>query len=93
MIVFYCILKSGVHLQTQDVSDPNLDALCSNGSKNRQVEITVLRLSSLIRWDVATLLRFLFAECCFQRVTVFLYFFVILVPSVLLFCSSVTLSN
>ena len=33
MIAFYCILKSGVHLQTREVSDPKLDALCSNGSK------------------------------------------------------------
>ena len=33
MIAFFCILKSGVHLQTQEVSDPKLDALCSNGSK------------------------------------------------------------
>ena len=77
MIAFYCILKSGVHLQTREVSDPKLDALCSNGSKNRRVETTVLRLSSLVRWDIATLLRFLCAECCFQRVTVFPYFFVI----------------
>ena len=77
MIAFYCILKSGVHVQTREVSDPKRDALCSNESKNHQVETTVLRLSSLIRWDIATLLRFLCAECCFQRVTVFLYFFVI----------------
>ncbi len=68
MIAFYCILKSGVHIQTWEVSDPKLDALCSDGSKNRQVETAVLRLSSLIRWDIATLLRFLCAECCFQRV-------------------------
>ena len=33
MITFYCILKSGVHLQTREVSDSKLDALCSNGSK------------------------------------------------------------
>ena len=77
MIAFYCSLKPGVHLQTREVSDPKLGALCSNGDKNRQVETTVLHLDSLIRWDIATLLRFLCAECGFQRVTVFLYFFVI----------------
>ena len=33
MIAFYCILKSGVHLQTREDSDPKLDALCGNGSK------------------------------------------------------------
>ena len=75
--MFYCILKSGLHPQTWEVSDPKLDTLCSNGSKNHHVETTVLRLSSLIMWNIATLLRFLCAECGFQRVTVFLYFFVI----------------
>ena len=35
MIAFYCILKSGVHLQTREVSDryPKVDALCISGSK------------------------------------------------------------
>ena len=63
MIAFYCTLKSGVHLQARDVSEPKLDALCGNGSKiNHNVETVVLRLGSLIKWDIATLLRFLCAE-------------------------------
>ena len=50
MIAFYCILESGVHLQTREVSDPKLDVLCSNGSKiNRPVETAVLHRSSITR--------------------------------------------
>ena len=75
-------LEPGIVIRAPDKtsareSGDEANALCSNGSKNRQVETTVLRLSSLIWWNIATLLRFLCAECCFQRVTVFLYFFVI----------------
>ena len=50
MIAFYCTLKSGVHLQTREVSEPKLDALCGNESKiNHNVETVVLRLGSLIK--------------------------------------------
>ena len=63
MIAFYCTLKSRVHLRTREFSDSKLDALCGNGSKiNRNVETAIQRLSSLIRWDITSLLRFLCAE-------------------------------
>ena len=51
MNAFSCILKSGVHMQTREVSDPKVDALCSvmqcNGSAiNCHLQTTVLRLGS-----------------------------------------------
>ena len=65
MNAFSCILKSGVHLQTRQVSDPKVGALCSvmqcNGSTlDRHLQTAVLRLGSAkagFRYSVEISLR------------------------------------